>query len=133
MRVAMAAALALAFSATGAMAAQQFDLDCKGNFSAIPAAAGQADTPWADHFRVDLTWGEFCQGPCERPKILVTARPEIIVFDANEDETTKDFVAVSRATGEFYANHVEKASGAGWTIMGQCDPAPFTEIPTFVK
>lgn len=133
MRLAMGAALAVAFSATGAMAAQTFDLDCKGSFSQIPTVAGQADAPWADHFRVDLNWGQFCQGACERPKIFVTARPEIIVFDASEDDETKDFVAVSRATGEFYANHVEKASGAGWTIMGQCDPAPFTEIPTVVK
>jgi hypothetical protein len=115
-------ALLLLAVAAPAVAADQFDLECRGNVTSAGASA-------ARHYRVDLKAGRWCadgdNGQCVvRP--IAEVEPDLIWFERREPKFPGDLQIthyVSRTTGRWY-----------WHLgpmetEGTCTPEQFSGFP----
>jgi len=104
-------------TAAPAVAADQFDLVCKGGKETV-------------RYRVDLKAGEWCFGACGRVmKIAEVTEGTITLFDDEPSavDRTRSYDRIDRRTGawEWY-NYSPALSIRAMNITGTCEPAPFS-------
>ena len=129
LRIAAIAVTAM-ITATPALAANQYDLKCKGSEQ---RATGKPATPWTETFRIDLDAKRWCRGKCTTGASIgsVTA-DEIVLVDsrAGIGGPADVMTTFSRATGK-----VREAVEAGWSgssfgiAEGTCTRDLYSGIP----
>lgn len=128
-KVVLAAAIGLTV-ATPAVAANQFDLKCKGTQE---KKTGAPATAWNETFRMDLDAKRWCRGACRTaaPIASVTA-DEITIIDsrATTGGPADTVLWVSRTTGQ-----VREYVEAGWSgatfdlAKGSCTRDLYSGLP----
>lgn len=109
--------LALAMISTPAIAADQFDLVCKGGGKPV-------------RYRIDLAKGEACSDSCDRVwKIGRVTSGEISVIDRapNYANDLEERMVVNRQSGEW--RYFMSLSGKSATDQGTCEVATFSGFP----
>jgi len=104
------AALATVTGAVPALAANQYDLNCKGTQQ---KATGKPATPWTETFRIDLDAKRWCRGACKTASgIDSITTDEIVLMDsrATTGGPGNTVTTFSRSTGT-----VREAVMAGWS------------------
>lgn len=111
--------LALGLVSAPAMAADQFDLVCKGKSGSTT------------RYRVDLTRGEACAGICDRVwKMGATTTSEYRLIDQSpvRGYDLEQLATVNRQTGAY--SHYSKIRGLGANrTEGTCEVAQFSGFP----
>lgn len=97
-------------SAAPAIAADQYDLVCKGTEQ---KKTGVAATPWKETFRIDLATKRWCRGACTSAGPISSITPdEIVIMDTRRPGTGPADAALwfSRTSGK-----VREYVEAGWS------------------
>jgi len=125
------AATAVILSAAGsALAANQYDLTCKGTEQ---KETGKPAVPWTETFRMDLDAKRWCRGDCRiAARIDSITADEILIADsrATSGGPTGTAVSFSRTTGD-----VREYMDAGWSgssfdiAKGKCTRGLFSGLP----
>ncbi len=105
--------------ASPAMAAEQFDLICKGD-----------DEVW--RYRIDLARGEWCARECDVTLKIVSTTASTIVLQQQEPQFRGGDSfrnMINRATGEWYFYRSLPSIDFSKTVDGKCVPAPFSGFP----
>jgi hypothetical protein len=128
--------LALAGAAAPALAAEQFNLDCKGSArTIIPVAMKDETAPYEHSYRVDLDAKKWCVDACRDQMEIVRSTPTEIILEERKVDTPRESVdilnQISRETG---AHLTVAASGVGRSRAatyghGQCEKAAFSGFP----
>ena len=124
-------AAAVILSAAGsALAANQYDLSCKGTEQ---KETGKPATPWAETFRLDLDAKRWCRGDCRTAALIDSVTADEIGI-ANSRATSGGpagtALSFSRTTGE-----VREYMNAGWSgssfdiATGKCTRELFSGLP----
>lgn len=124
-------ATAIILSAVGsALAANQYDLNCKGTEQ---KQTGKPATPWTETFRIDLDAKRWCRGACRTAaRIDSITADDIVITDSRATSGGPNGVALafSRTTGE-----VREYMDAGWSgssfdiANGKCTRDLFSGMP----
>jgi hypothetical protein len=118
----LAAALALANGQ--ALAADQFDLLCKGTSRAEP---GGAEVAWSKRYSIDLGAGAFCDQGCSVRQTIARIEPGLIYL--RDDRPITAPVGSGRVLLVNRADASILEHGYGALVTGTCDLAPFTPLP----
>lgn len=116
--------------ASPALAAEQFDLVCRGQVRWAPAGKLQ---PVERRYRVDLTAGTWCLDACTATEQLASVGQAEIVFK-QADRTLPPGAyfehTVNRTTGAWKNTYIQRgAFSTYWDYSGTCEPAPFSGMP----
>ncbi len=107
-------ALSLALLPAPALAADQFDLICKGDKETV-------------RYRIDLAAGEWCWEKCEATIKIASATSSRITFMDQDTPSLHATAFVDRASGEWWQSYRNSYSSA--YNHGFCTPAPFSGFP----
>jgi hypothetical protein len=124
-------ATAVFLSAAGsAVAANQYDLTCKGTEQ---KETGKPATPWAETFRIDLDAKRWCRGDCRAAARIDSVTADEIVITSSRATSggpTGTALAFSRTTGEV-REYMESgwAGGAFDIAKGKCTRDLFSGLP----
>lgn len=115
-----ALALALCLVSTPALAAEQFDLLCKGDRE-------------TRQYRIDLTSGEYCFDKCVRiMKIAEVTAGMITLY--NDKPTVREpatsYNTINRLTGEWRWYNYDPRYSTIQDVQGTCERKPFSGMPT---
>jgi len=131
MRVLLPVILAAAsLAAAPAMAANQFDLVCKGQQKLARDGAPQ---PVEAHYRVDLAAGSWCRDQCVGVDKIAAAGPDRIAFKAHpkagdqDEEIDESFERTSGKWIDLYAGPYPPGEFA--STEGKCEVAAFSGFP----
>jgi hypothetical protein len=125
-----AIAAAMLLTSTQAMAANQFDLVCKGTQQ---LKTGAPETEWKDTFRFDLDQKRWCRGACKTAAAIDSITTDEIVVSNSRASTGSRIEAgltFRRATGE-----VREYVDAGWAgssfdlASGKCTKDLYSGMP----
>ncbi|MBU3076530.1 hypothetical protein [Sphingomonas quercus] len=122
--------LAIGLATTPALAADQFDLLCKGQQKFTPDGAA---TPIEAHYRVDVAAGSYCRDQCIGIDKLAGAAPGKIAFKAHAKANEQDELvdeSYEPATGKWvdlYAGPYPPGEYAA--TEGKCEAATFSGFP----
>lgn len=124
-------ATAVVLSAAGsALAANQYDLTCKGTEQ---RETGKPATPWVETFRIDLDAKRWCRGDCRTAARIDTVTTDEIVITNSRSTSggpAGTALSFSRTTGE-----VRESMNAGWSgssfdiATGKCTRELFSGLP----
>jgi hypothetical protein len=114
--------------ATPAMAADQFDLVCKGRQKTSISGAWK---PYEQRYRVDVAAKTYCRYDCkavESVKSVDAARIEFEASDRSEPGNVALIHYVDRSDGK-WVYLFSGGSSSFESVEGVCEPAPFTGLP----
>lgn len=112
--------LALCLVATPALAAEQFDLLCRGD-----------DEPW--HYRIDLAKSEWCADKCKTVHKIASITSGTIVLQSKEPQFKggdRVINSINRATGEWYFHRSLPGVGFNKAVTGTCELRDFSGFPS---
>lgn len=116
---------AVLFALPGAaLAADKFDLYCKGTNTDARGVTSE----WTEQYSIDLTAGRWCAGTCGQVKGVVRFDAGEIVLTDRDDRPAGRWVeklTVNRSTG--LVRHLSPYFD--WDRRGTCEPKPFSSIP----
>ena len=123
--------MALALMASPAMAADQFDLKCKGTRQ---IGINKPAEPLEYGLRINLATKQWCWDHCEEVYSIQEVRADRIVLkDIVEDTSIKQKTSkniVNRQTGAHDVILIEIRPYQSFAeTKGHCEPAPFTGFP----
>ena len=124
-------ATAVVLTAAGsAMAANQYDLVCKGTEQ---KQTGKPATPWTETFRIDLDAKRWCRGDCRTAaRIDSITADDIVITDSRATVGGPSGMAAtfSRTTGEVREYMNAGYSGSSFDIAsGKCTRDLFSGMP----
>ena len=124
------ATAAILSAAGSALAANQYDLTCKGTEQ---KETGKPATPWAETFRIDLDAKRWCRGDCRTAARIDAVTPDEIVISnsrATSGGPNGTALSFSRTSGD-----VREYMDAGWSgssfdiAKGKCTRDLFSGMP----
>jgi hypothetical protein len=122
-------------TASGAQAADQFDLICKGK---MRFSVADPYEPRNSHLRLDLAAKQYCEGECKVTRPIQDVQPNHIMFEsATEQEKalgTTFFHQIDRTSGKLIYFKSAKRPYPSWIEHdAMCEPAPFSGFPQLPK
>jgi hypothetical protein len=120
--------MVLALTAPGsALAADQFDLICKGTVETFDGAI----RPQNEHYRIDLKAARYCREDCSIMGKIQETTPDRIIFKQADNPSAGETHShsVSRHTGDLTELILLRRSNFTWDVKSHCDIAPFSGLP----
>lgn len=118
---------ALGLMSSPALAADQFDLACHGQYRERINAKPK---PTDGSLRIDLKAGSWCAADCKTVFAIAAVEPGRIVLSQSDPADTVaayNYYTIDRVSGEYH--HHMSGSLSYWDDRGVCEVRPFSGFP----